>query len=203
VRDSLRVLTLFMVVGLAVAVMMAVIQADPPEDSQAFWRTRPIAPARMVAAKVTLLLALFVGAPFLVVLSGGWGQQLVLLHTWREHLVMLLVLGAAALSLMATASCTRTIGAGIALWVGVVFASGTVTDFVARYLPRLHLRPALHANQDRIISLLVFSVGVSLAILLNQYLRRSRVWSVALLAVGAIGPALIASLWTYYYFYRG
>ena len=202
-RDYVRLVTLFLVVGLAVAVLMGVMQADPADDSRAFWRTRPIAPVRLVAAKLGLLLGLFVGGPFLLVLAGGWMQRLVLLQGWREHLLMLLALGAVALAVMAAASCTRSIGAGLVLLVGLVFASGTLADFVSDRLPQLPLKLSLQTSLARVITLLAGSALVSLAIILNQYVRRRRGWSVVLLAGGAVLPALLAVFWTCFYFYRG
>jgi len=202
-HDYVRLVTLFLLIGLAVAVLMGVMQADPADDSRAFWRTRPIAPGRLVAAKLALLLGLFAGVPFLLVLGGGWIQRVVLLHSWREYLTMLLILGAVALAVMAAASCTRSIGHGVVLLVALVFASGTLADFVSGRLPQLNLKLGLQANWSRVLALLVGSVAVSLAILLNQYLRRSRRWSIALLAAGAVLPALLGAIWTYYYFYHG
>jgi hypothetical protein len=202
-RDYVRLVTLLLLVGLAVAVLMGVIQADPADDSHAFWRTRPIAPARLIAAKLALLLGLFVGVPFLLVLGGGWLQRLVLLGSWSERLLMLLVLGTAALAIMAAASCTRTIGHGVVLLVGLVFASGTLADFVSSHLPRLNLKLSLQTNLSRVITLLAASALVSVAIILNQYLRRNRRWSIVLLAGGAVLPALLGAFWTYYYFYHG
>lgn len=48
---------------LALVTTAMVVQADHPSDDRAFWRTRPIAPGTLAAAKIAMLAALLVVVP--------------------------------------------------------------------------------------------------------------------------------------------
>ena len=202
-RDYFRLISILTIAVISCAMLIGIIQQDHPTDSRAFWRTRPIAPGRLVAAKLGLLLTLFVGIPLLTIMARGWLQQLVVLQTFREYSLMILVLGSITLSLAAAAACTSNIAYALLLWLGVVFGSGTLAEALDRFLPKLTLRLSQQMNMQRVITLLVFSVVISLAIILNQYLRRRFTTSVILLILGSVGSSLIGVLWSYYYFYQG
>ena len=78
-----------------------------------------------------------------------------------------------------------------------------MAEILSRSLPKLTTRLSMQMNMDRIIALLVFSAVLSLAIILNQYLRRRLTTTVVLLILLSVGCALIGGLWSYYYFYVG
>lgn len=202
-RDYFRIISLLTVIVVSFAVLISIVQQDNPTDSDSAWRVRPIAPLRLLAAKLGLLLAVFVGVPLVLVLLGGWVQNLVRMNTVREYAMTILVLASVVLSVAAAASCTRHIAYAMLLWFGVIFASGTLADFLSRFLPKLSLRLSMQMNMNRIITMLAFSALISLAVLLNQYRWRRLGATIGLLIFGAIGSSLVGVLWSYYYFYQG
>lgn len=202
-RDIFRLIAVLTVMVFSWAMLVSIVQQDHPTDTRAFWRTRPVSAARLVTAKLGLLLTLFVGIPLLTVLAGGWLQHLVLLHTWREFSLMALAMSSLTLTLAAAASCTSNIVYALVLWLGVAFGSGTVAEMLSRSLPKLTTRLATQMNMDRIITVLVFSAVLSVAIILNQYLLRRLTTTIILLILVCAGCALIGVLWSYYYFYHG
>lgn len=201
-RDIFRLVAVLTVMVFSWAMLVSILQQDHPTDPRAFWRTRPISAVRLVTAKLGLVLTLFVGIPLLIALAGGWLQHLVILHTLREFSLMALAMGSLTLSLAAAASCTSNIVYALVLWVGVAFGSGTVAEILGRLLPKLTARLTLQMNMDRAITLLVFSAVISLALILNQYLRRRLTTTIILLILASVGCALIGVLWSYYYFYH-
>ncbi len=202
-RDIMRLIAGLTVMVFSWAMLASIIQQDHPTDSRGFWRTRPISAARLVTAKLGLVLALFVVFPLLIVMAGGWLQDLVRLRTAREYVLMVLAMSSFTLSLAATASCTSNIVSALVLWLGVAFGSGTVAEILNHSLPKLTARLSMQMNMDRIIALLVFSAVLSLAIILNQFLRRRLTTTIVLLILVSAGCALIGVFWSYYYFYHG
>lgn len=200
-KSYFRLTSLMTILVFSGAMLISIVQQDPPMGASVFWRTRPISPGRMLVAKLCLLGALFVGVPLLIMLLGGWLQKLVLLHTLREYALMILVLGSITLSLAAAAACTKNIAYATLLWVGAVFGGGTLADLLGRFLPELPVQLSMQLNMNRVITLLVISVVFSLATILNQYLHRRLSVTIALLVIGNVAVVLVGTLWGYYYFY--
>lgn len=200
--DYIRLISLITIVVFSCAMLIGIIQQDHPTDSCAFWRTRPISAKRLVAAKLGLVVALFVGVPTLTVMVGGWLQDIIILSTLREYSLMMLALGGVTLSLAAAASCTVNIAYAIVLWLGVAFGSGSLAEILGRFLPKFPEQIAMQMNLNRILALLAFSAVISLAIILNQYLQRRFTLTVILLIFGSVGSALVGMVWSYYYFYQ-
>ena len=119
-RDIMRLIAGLTVMVFSWAMLASIIQQDHPTDSRAFWRTRPISVVRLVTAKLGLVLALFVAFPLLIVVAGGWLQDLVRLHTFREYGLMVLAMSSFTLSLAAAASCTSNIVYALVLWLGLL-----------------------------------------------------------------------------------
>ncbi len=93
-------------VVIGAAVIAALVQADSPIDDRAFWRTRPISPATMAGAKLTLACLVFVLVPLLVVLSVAAAVQLPARH-WPAA-VLGVVLGEVPLVMLAVVVAART-----------------------------------------------------------------------------------------------
>ncbi|MND02811.1 hypothetical protein D3C83_223400 [compost metagenome] len=55
---------------------------------------------------------------------------------------------------------------------------------------------------QRTWAILLFSLIIGLAVITNQYLRRRVGFSIGLLVFGAVGLAVIGSLWGYFYLYH-
>lgn len=202
-KDYFRLTSLLTIAVISCAMLIGIIQQDHPTDNRAFWRTRPIAAGRLMVAKLGLVFAIFVGIPLLTVMAGGWLQKLVLLQSFREYSLMILTLSSIALTLAAAAACTSNVAYALLLWLGVIFGSGTLAEIADRVSPKLTLGLSMRMNMQRSITLLAFSAVISLAIILNQYLRRRFNTTVVLLIVGSVGSALMGVLWSYYYFYQG
>ena len=93
-------------VVIGAAVIATLVQADSPIDDRAFWRTRPISPATMAGAKLTLACLVFVLVPLLVVLSVAAAVQLPARH-WPAA-VLGVVLGEVPLVMLAVVVAART-----------------------------------------------------------------------------------------------
>jgi hypothetical protein len=104
-------------VVIGAAVIATVVQADSPIDDRAFWRTRPISPATMAGAKLTLACLVFVLVPLLVVLSVAAALQLPARH-WPAT-VLAVVLGEVPLVMLVVVVASRTRRSSTAL-VGLV-----------------------------------------------------------------------------------
>lgn len=201
--DYIRLISVISIVVFSCAMLISIVQQDHPTANNAFWRTRPISSGRLVTAKLGLVLTLFVGVPTLTVMVGGWLQDLVILRDPREYGLMVLVLGSVTLSLTAAAACTANITYAIVLWLAVAFGSSTLSEILGKFVPKLPSQIAMQMNLNRILVVLTFSALISLAIILNQYLRRQFTATVILLIFGSVGSALVGVLWGYYYFYQG
>ncbi len=202
-RDFLQLSAILLFTVLSVGVIAGIVQGDHPTDNNAQWRSRPISPGRMVTAKLLLVGFLFVVVPIVAVGVRHAFDQGHALHDASEYGLEGLVLAAVVLSLATAAACTRNVAYALLLWLGVVFGTGTLSDLLSRTLPKLSMQFNLRLNMNRVITLLAFSAVISLAIIVNQYFRRRLSVSIALLIFGSVGSAIVGTLWSYYYFYRG
>jgi hypothetical protein len=200
-QDYFRLMSLVTITVLSIAMLISIVQQDHPTGSTAFWRTRPISAGRLLAAKLTLLGAVFIGIPLLLVLLGGWLHRLVLLSSFREFGLMVLVLGAITLSLAAVSACTRTILYALFLALGLMFGTGALSESLSQMVPKFSAKVSMQMNNSRALALLGFSVVTALMILGNQYFKRRLGYSILLLVFASVGSALIGSMWGYFYFY--
>ncbi len=202
-RDYLHIFSLVTFGVLSVALIMGVVQADHPNDSRGQWRTRPISAVRMMTAKLLFIGLLFVALPLLA----DWLKNQVgatqTMQSFKEYSLFVLMLTSLSLSFVATAACTKNGAHGLLLWVGLIFATGSLAEGLSRILPRLSLQLSMQMNMNRGLAILAFSAAIALAVILNQYLRRRMTASIVLLVVGSVGSALMGTLWSYYYFYQG
>lgn len=201
-RDYLQIFSVVTFAVLSVMLISAVVYDDHPNDSRGQWRTRPISAARMVTAKLVLIGFLFVVLPVLAVWIGNQLGETQTMQSFREYSLFALVLASLSLSLAATAACTKKEAHGLLLWVGLIFATGTLIEGLIRFLPKLSMQLSMQMNLTRGIAILAFSAAIALAVILNQYVRRQLKVSIALLVVGCVGSALMGTLWSFYYFYQ-
>ena len=182
-------LTFLLVAGL--------IQEDSPEEDQGAWRTRPISAGHMLAAKLLLIVSLFVVVP----VSVGWGR------TWFVPVGAtdaFTVFGFAALaalglclSFAAIASCTRSLRQCMITWLGIAIVTLVLAVGLDRVAPQLSRFEASRLVGTKASLILGVSSLVAIVVLLNQYLWRRQVVSFVLLATWSIGSAVIATLWTW------
>lgn len=202
-RDFLLLSAMLLFTVFSAGLIAGIVQEDHPTDSNAPWRSRPISALRLAAVKLGSIVLLFVAFPLAAIMVKSFFSSAPTVQTLSEYSLTALVLTSVALSFTATSACTKNGLHSALLWAGVVFASGSLAEVLGRALPALSMRLSMQMNNSRVITLLVFSAVMSLAIILNQYLRRRLTASVVLLVVAAIGSALIGTLWSYYYFYQG
>ena len=148
-QDYFQVMALITFAVLCVALIAGFVQDDNPTDSSAHWRTRPISPIRLMSAKLLLLGALFVGLPLLVIWAKNHFGFTASVAYFREYCLIALVLASLTLSFTAAAACTKNVLYCLLLWVGIVFATGTLMDFLNRFSPVLS-RPAM-ARTDALV----------------------------------------------------
>lgn len=202
-RDFLQLFGLLMIVVVFVGLLAGIVQVDHPSDSAAHWRTRPISPWRMLGAKVLLILGVFVVLPLAVIMVSHLAGAASRLHDLREYGFVALFLANFALSFAATSACTKNMLFSVLLWLGVVFASGTMVELLGRVLPKLHARASAEMIGHQAVTLMVVSIVLGLLVLANQYVRRRLSASIMIFAIAAVSTALIGALWNYYYFYQG
>ena len=110
---------------IGVIVLGVIFHADSPLDDRAFWRTRPIAPGEMSAAKLGLTALLFVLLPLFVVVAVAVAVDVPWSH-WPSMVGQVLFTDAALAGLtMALATKTRSLPA---------LVLGIIVSLVAVYL---------------------------------------------------------------------
>ena len=165
------------------------VQVDGPMDSCAFWRTRPISPGRLLAAKGLLVTLLFVVTPAVVTVAieRRAGMQLENLPT------LLLAWAAIAAFSLAVGACTKDSSRFVLVAILCVVASSALRGaFLISSVKGLHFQFRTGVVSGQWTA--VFCVLIGVAVLLSQYLWRRPAVSYALLAVGVAGSAVLASL---------
>lgn len=203
-RDFLQFSAIMLSLVVGVGLVADLMQSDHPTLSEAHWRTLPISAGRLLAAKLLLILALFVFLPIGAALARNWlgeGSPYRNLRHWHEIGWALLILSAVNLSYAAVAACTRNVVHSLGLWLGLIFATATLASYLGRYAPVLPLESYIRMGSDKPMAVLALSLVIALAVILNQYLRRRITVSILLLLAGTVGAALIGTLWGYFYFY--
>jgi hypothetical protein len=182
------------------ALVAGVVQEDNLIDSTVFWRTRPISPGRLLAAKSMFIVGLLVVVPLVgfIILRGflplnSYGP--VNWHNWRWSFAGLL---SAALFNGGLAACTKN----FRQFMLAVFLSGLVYTVIHSWLDYATIvrnvkNDAGHFRALEFIdmlSLAVIGLGGVFA-MLNQYLTRRRVVTVILLSAAVLGTAVIQEFW--------
>lgn len=187
--DNVGIVTLFTFVALGVALIASVVQEDGLCGSNEFWRTRPIAAGRLLAAKLMLALASFAVIPmaFALALRPGHGGELAAIGALSIYV----------LALAAVAACTKDLGQFLLVAVGCVMIAPALGGVLASVAPVGELtKPAAVSLAVTKIMLLHGIIGcAALGILLNQYLTRRTLLSRWALAATVLVVALISGLW--------
>ncbi|MFZ5494131.1 MAG: hypothetical protein ACOZE5_02180 [Verrucomicrobiota bacterium] len=202
--DFLQLSAIMLSLVAGVGLIADLMQSDHPTLSEAHWRALPISAGRLVTAKLLLLLGLFVVLPVGAALVRNLVAENSPFRNLRHlHEIgwALLILGAVNLSYAAVAACTRNVVHSLGLWLGLIFATGTLASYLGRYAPVLPREAYVRMGSDKPMAVLTLSVVIALAVILNQYLRRRVTASILLLLAGTVGAALIGTLWGYFYFY--
>jgi multisubunit Na+/H+ antiporter MnhG subunit len=200
-QDYFQLIAIITFAVLCVGLISGVVQEDPPADSSAQWRTRPISPLRMMGAKLLLLGVLFIVVPVVAVGVRHVFDRGHALHDASEYGLEGLVLAALVCSLAAAAACTKNVVHCMALWLGLIFATGTLAELLGRFSPVISRQMAMQLNTKVALTILGFSVLVGLAVVVNQYLKRRMSVSIGLLIGGSVGSALVGTAYSYFYFY--
>ncbi|MFI5356953.1 MAG: hypothetical protein ACHQ4G_06445 [Opitutales bacterium] len=203
VKDWVQLSSWLVVAALAVGVIAGVVQDDDPTRGDVGWRTRPISPLRLLGAKLGLIGTIFIVVPLAgIALRNEWVRPMIYVR-WQEFVLIALIVSAVALSLTAVAACTRTVGHCLALWVVLAFVNLNLQTLFIRGLMALGGHLVNRVLMSQAWSALVFSSAISLALVLSQFLRRSRMVAVGLLVASAVCSSMIGATWAYYYFYSG
>jgi hypothetical protein len=178
--------------ALPVVLSVLVVQGDPGDGTTAFWLTRPIGRGAMAVSKLVTVLALCVAAPILldvaVLAANGLPLEDVrqaVAHGLIERLALLL-------PTLALAAVTRDL-AGFALAALAGLAAMYILLLAALLSERAVSIPQYESS---FLVNLVLGVVVGVTILLVQYRRRERRWSIGLAAAALIGVALVTRFWT-------
>ncbi len=187
--DNIGIVALFTFLALAIALIAAIVQEDGLCGANEFWRTRPIAAVRLLAAKLTLIFSAFVVIPlaFALTLRPGHGGELGAIGALSVYV----------LACAAVASCTKDLGQFLLVGVGCLMITPTLAGALAGLAPVTGLsKPAMVALIVAKVLVLHVVVGIAaLAILINQYTTRRAVLSRWLVAATVVVAALVGGLW--------
>jgi hypothetical protein len=162
-----------------------VVQEDPIPDSAAFWRTLPISPARLLAAKLAGLLLIGVVPAVLILLAGWVGFGLPLAQLGRPLLAMAQVQTEICLVALAFGSLTKNT-AHLVYWLaGLVLGVVVPTIILKPFLRKMTLvGEGTRVTHATLLNLVVLIAVV--AITVNQYRSQARRRSIALLVAGVL-----------------
>lgn len=189
--DNLGIISLLTHAGLTFALIAGVVQEDGLTQGNEFWRTRPISPGRLLAAKLALILTSFAVVPVVLIVAlkphfdPGDLRYLV-------PMVLAMVLSCAAM-----ASCTKNLGhyllGGIFCIFGVVAIGPQMMSWLGvGQLPKAVL---MQVSMTRLFLMFGLCGLAAMALLLNQYFTRRTAVSIGIIIGTVIGVVLIGSLW--------
>lgn len=194
--DYLGIFALLMFLPLMLMLTASIVQEDGPMESTVFWRTRPISPAKLLAAKLGVLGALFVVVPVLVhgalVFAGVVSVQ-------RSSTVpqMITMLTCVLLGGVAVAACTKDLVRFFLTGLVALLATGFLGAFLQRIGPAPSLASHRGNGDSKLFAMVIFWAFCSVAIIYLQYFKRARWLSFALIGLAVVGASLIGSFWTW------
>lgn len=194
--DNLGIVSLLTHIALTLALIAAIVQEDGLTQDNEFWRTRPISPGRVLAAKLGLILVCFAAVPI---------GLIVWLHPSfdRGDLVYVVpIVTIMALCCMAVASCTKDLGRyflGGVICVMTVAMLETLLSawFGPQQMPKLN--DMYRFETTRTFATFGFCGIAAVALLLNQYFTRRTAVSIGIALVAIVGVAPISSLWGWWF----
>lgn len=182
---------------LSVAMIVGVVQEDSPVETKAHWRTRAIAPKKLLLAKLIFITVLFVGLPLLA----SWHFMRV--HPFHPSKGPGLIYGSSLivtipLTFAAVASCTKTSRDAFSLWFGILFATGLMHQWLPLLLPlpnRLSRIETASLYLSKAVVILGFCAVISLMVLVIQYLKRRRSVALIVIGIGVLGSVFVGTYW--------
>lgn len=198
--DNLGIISLITFGALTLALIAAIVQEDGLTEGNEFWHTRPIAAGRMLAAKLGLILPLFILIPAVVTLSQSWfyGTRV----SGSEVSYSMLMMGIIVLACAAMAACTKDLGRYFLGGILCIMGGVTLAEWMVSWFD---FEPMTKTEQMRIVISKMYATfglcGVaSVAMLANQYFTRRTVVSIGIAFAAVVGIALIGSLWRWSFF---
>jgi hypothetical protein len=184
-------------------IVSRLVHEDPAADREAFWLTRPIAPADLAVAKVTFAAAVLVLLP----LIGQWVTMAIfrvgLYDMWRATQSILLGQIAWMLALTAAATLTPSLTRYALVLVGV--AAGFVLLMSATFTILLLIadpKPTPPGPQisDPIptVAATVLVIAISLCVVLYQYRRRHVRVAATIGTAGLLMSLVLPALWPFH-----
>lgn len=185
---------LLVAIQLLFALVLAgtVVLEDPLIGHRAFWPTRPISGARLLAAKVTATLVLFVAAPALALMAVwlgigfGFGTALVAAVQFMAKLAMVIVLA------LMVAGLTRNLAQFVFCAVALIFVVGFAPAAAGLIGPQDLEMAVLRTRMNVLLGAVLSVMAV---VVVHQYLTRAARRSWLLLAVGLVMSVGIAAAW--------
>ena len=179
--------------GLLVLIVSQLIQRDSTVGSTAFWLSRPVSGARLLAGKALfLLLAVIlptVATQFLTLLLNG-----VILYDAFRSVPQMVVLQLLVLAVLTTLACL-TPNLPRMLFAGIVAAVGLAIVQYALRLPFLRTRWDRSLEDSAAIGFSLFLLAIAVAVVCHQYLTRETKRSLIVASPVVAGLFLFMTLW--------
>ena len=179
--------------GLLVLIVSQLVQRDSTVGSSAFWLSRPISGARLLAGKsLFLLLAVIlptVVAQFLMLLS----NEVTIYDAFRS-VPQIVVVQLLVLSVLMMLACLTT-NLPRMLLLGIVAAVGLAIVQYAIRLPLLRSRWDRSLDDSAAIGFSVFLLAIAVTVICQQYLTRRTKRSLILASSLVPGLILFMTLW--------
>ena len=199
VSDKMVIVAIFTCLILSFALIAGIVQEDGLTESDVFWRTRPTSAARMLTAKLGLLVPLFVILPSLALMvSKYWSTGGVTL-TIRESVYIFSVWLCVLLCCAALAACSKDLVRYVVLGALCLLVTSFLGAWLSRFGAPVPSKAVRFLVAARMAAVVILCLVLSSAVLANQYLgRRGRLAiSYGLIAAAVVGSALINAFWTW------
>lgn len=189
--DNLGIISLLTHGALSLALIAGIVQEDGLTQGNEFWRTRPIGGARLLAAKLGLILACFVVLPVALI-------ALLKPHFDPADLRFVVpIVAVVVLSCTAMASCTKSLGhyllGGIFCIMAVVLVGPLLVSQLG--LGAMSKAELMQVSVTRMYLIFGLCAVASVAILANQYFTRRTAVSIGIVMAAVVGVTLLGSLW--------
>ncbi len=194
IADRLKIVSIFVYTIMSFALVAGIVQEDGLTESDVFWRTRPKSAARLITAKLALLLPLFVLVPVFVI---AVNRSSVTALTPRDLGYMGLSFFGVTLSCAAFAACTKDLVRCVTLGVLCVVVCSVLGAWLERFGTHLPRGARVPAQGAKAVTALLLCIAMSIAILANQYFGRQLKLSFVFIGVAVVGSALILNFWTW------
>lgn len=189
-----QILSLFVVLMFTVVMIAWVIQEDSPLKAEAFWRSRPIAPAMMLGSKLTFLAVCFVAIPIVGILIGeaiapGFFRRIDRLPSLMGFLLC------SVIACAALAACTRNLGEYLLFGIGAGVLTVNLGSFLEAFSPLAPPEAYRLSSSQLFVAMSLCGAG-GLAALLVQYHLRRALFSFGVIAVTLVSVALVDAFWS-------